>query len=335
MGKFSKDCYAPIIFSAIDKARPYPQLNFKDVGGFRKVYSRTNYNLFLQPSEAENLSWKIFLEKLDSILGNVTNRKLGEQDCHMCARAGIPCRLYIKSVKEGMDVKFTSKLAEVICRRVELWSRSEVEQDLPLSNCALVQALFKMTETGAERKFLADYIRWLLMCNSLRFTDKGDEVDLLKPVTERFAKDADYLPWQAKRDLDNIVLGNSPALVPQVWLNYIYNSHLGPKDPERAYLRANPSRVDFIMLWQGMRHAIEIDGPEHYASFKGDKYVIDEEQYTKNLMIERSLWNSGWIVHRFSNLEVLQSKWFGLSFASELGVSSFHSPWWQRLSPSQ
>jgi hypothetical protein len=89
------------------------------------------------------------------------------------------------------------------------------------------------------------------------------------------------------------------------------------------------------MLWQGMRHAIEIDGPEHYASFKGDKYVIDEEQYTKNLMIERSLWNSGWIVHRFSNLEVLQSKWFGLSFASELGVSSFHSPWWQCLSPSQ
>jgi len=335
MGKLSNDYRNPIIFGAIDKAHPYPQLNFKDVGGLPRVFSRTNYNLFLQPAEAESLSWKIFLEKLDGILGDVAGRKLGQRDCYVCARAGFPCRLYVKSVQEGVDVQFTTGSAELICRRVELWSRSEVEQALPLSSCALVQALFKMTETEAERKFLADYIRWVLWCESIDFTDEGDEVDKLKPVIERFDKDADYRPWKAKRDLDNLVLSNMPALVPQVWLNYIYDSHLGPKDPERAYLRANPSRVDFIMLWQGMRHIIEIDGPEHYASPKGDKYIIDEEQYTKNLMIERSLRNLGWMVHRFSNLEVLQSEWFGHSFARELGLLSFESPWWQRLSSSQ
>lgn len=312
--------YQPIIFGAIDKARPYPQLNFKDVGGSLRVFSRTNYNLFLRPHEAKNLSWKIFLDELNHILREATNRDILDSDCMRCHRAEIPCHLYVKSVQKGVDVQFTDKSAEVVCRHVKLWRFTDAEQGLAATSCALIQALLEMMQTEAERKFLFDYILWVLERNQVdSFAEDGEPVsNLMKPIGERFAVDAEYSPWQAKQDMDNIVLVNEPALVPQVWLNYIYNSRLGPGDPERDYLQAHPSRVDFIMLWQGIRHVIEIDGPEHYASFKDGQYVADEALYTRNLRIERSLRNSGWIIHRFSNLEVLQSKWF--DFASELGV---------------
>jgi hypothetical protein len=311
--------YQPIIFGAIDKARPYPQLNFKDVGGSLRVFSRTNYNLFLRPHEAKNLSWKIFLRELNDILREATNRMYGDSGCARCLRQEIPCRLYVESVQKGVDVQFTDKSAEVVCRHVKLWRFTDVEQGLSATSCPLIQALLEMTQTEAERKFLFDYIRSVLVDNQLdSFAEDGEPISKLEPIVERFAVDAEYSPWQAKQDMDNIVLVNEPALVPQVWLNYIYNSRLGPGDPERHYLQAHPSRVDFIMIWQGTRHVIEIDGPEHYASFKDGQYVADEALYTRNLRIERSLRNSGWITHRFSNLEVLQSPWFPV--LPEIGV---------------
>lgn len=331
-----KDYPLPIIFGAINKAHPFPQLNFQDIGGAFKVFSRTNYNLFVQAEERRNLSLKIFLNELDDVLRDAANQPRGESECNQCIRTGIPCRLYVKSFQEGIDIRFTSNSPEVVFRHVELWSKDEIMDYIPILNCALLQCLFKMTETEAELKFMKDYIRWVLF--SSRSDDCNEdhvEIDLLQPIAQRLSTQTDYSPWKAKRDLDDIAFSTVPALIPQVWLNYIYDPHLGPKDPKRAYLRKNISRVDFIMLWEGMRHIIEIDGPEHYGSLKGGEYLVDQERYTKNLIVERSLRNLDWIVHRFSNLEVLNSKSFRFPFEDELGLHWFSFPWWRHLTYSQ
>jgi very-short-patch-repair endonuclease len=96
-----------------------------------------------------------------------------------------------------------------------------------------------------------------------------------------------------------------PALVPEAWLNY-----LDPRvrtEADAAHLQQNPSRVDFVMLADGRKQVIEIDGPSHYAEYDEANrcYTVSEPLYTKNLWIERSLRRSGWEIHRFSNWEVL------------------------------
>lgn len=94
-----------------------------------------------------------------------------------------------------------------------------------------------------------------------------------------------------------------PALVPEVWLNY-----LGPDKTadEELHLAENPSRVDFVMIAEGQKCVIEIDGKSHYADYNRDanRWVPDERLYTRNLKIERSLRRQGWQIFRFSDLEI-------------------------------
>jgi hypothetical protein len=94
-----------------------------------------------------------------------------------------------------------------------------------------------------------------------------------------------------------------PALIPEVWLNVIGRNRTRE---DEEHLEENPQRVDFVMLAEGRKCVIEIDGPSHYAQYDKtlDMYVADERQYTKNLRIERSLRRQEWEIFRFSNLEV-------------------------------
>jgi hypothetical protein len=96
---------------------------------------------------------------------------------------------------------------------------------------------------------------------------------------------------------------NFPALIPEVWLNY-----LGPRKTadDESHLEENPSRVDFVIFAEGKKCVIEIDGPSHYADYDEAHrtYVVSEKRYTKNLRIERSLRRQGWEIFRFSNHEV-------------------------------
>ncbi|GAH99914.1 unnamed protein product, partial [marine sediment metagenome] len=105
--------------------------------------------------------------------------------------------------------------------------------------------------------------------------------------------------------------------------NFIWDRSLGVFDPEREHLDENPSRVDFIMLTDGQKYVIEIDDPSHYATFKEGKYTVNEEQYTKNLRIDRRLKWDGWIVHRFSRWEILNA--FNIDyFLAVLGLWEHH-----------
>lgn len=94
-----------------------------------------------------------------------------------------------------------------------------------------------------------------------------------------------------------------PALIPEVWLNY-----LGPDKTadDELHLSENPSRVDFVMVADGKKVVIEIDGKSHYADYHRDtnRWIPDERRYTRNLKIERSLRRQGWEIFRFSDWEV-------------------------------
>jgi hypothetical protein len=95
-----------------------------------------------------------------------------------------------------------------------------------------------------------------------------------------------------------------PALVPEVWLNAV-----GPDRTveDERHLGENPQRVDFVLLANGKKCVIEIDGPSgHYADYDEGThtYSVNEALYAKNLKIERSLRRQGWEIHRFANVEV-------------------------------
>jgi hypothetical protein len=94
-----------------------------------------------------------------------------------------------------------------------------------------------------------------------------------------------------------------PAAIPEVWLNYVgYDK----TTEDEAHLAENPQRVDFVILADGRRCVVEIDGPSHYADYDEEtrSYTVNEDRYAKNLAIERSLRRHGWEIHRFANVEV-------------------------------
>jgi very-short-patch-repair endonuclease len=95
-----------------------------------------------------------------------------------------------------------------------------------------------------------------------------------------------------------------PALIPQVWLNVIPPGNRTLAEEQR--LAREPQRVDFLMIAEGRKCIIEIDGPSHYAEYDeaGSEYSVSEERYTFNLRVERSLRTHGFEVYRFSNFEV-------------------------------
>ncbi len=88
-----------------------------------------------------------------------------------------------------------------------------------------------------------------------------------------------------------------------MWLNYVGFEKTAE---DEKHLAENPQRVDFILLADGRKCVIEIDGPSHYADYNNSarRYEINEHLYPKNLKIERSLRRSGWGVRRFANVEV-------------------------------
>lgn len=110
---------------------------------------------------------------------------------------------------------------------------------------------------------------------------------------------------------------DEPALIPQVWLNWI---HYDSKDKQRSErMHLEPFRVDF--LYQGENRMagfkkviVEIDDIFHTGDVK--KYVDDFlkspgvevepslEKFTEHLRKDRWLRRHGWEVSRFSTLEV-------------------------------
>jgi hypothetical protein len=172
------------------------------------------------------------------------------------------------------------------CRLV-LGERDELpvlHEGLDLAGCQTTSWLESLCQTDAQRRFLA---LWCLTQASRMAADWYEGLE-------------GWLQWNGWAQRERL---SFPALIPEVWLNY-----MGPnKTPDdEIHLEKNPSRVDFVMLAEGKKCVIEIDGPSHYADFNQEtrRYTVSERKYSRNLKIERSLRASGWEIHRFSNLEV-------------------------------
>lgn len=119
-----------------------------------------------------------------------------------------------------------------------------------------------------------------------------------------------YTEFVENEDIDKVL--NSPALIPQPWVNWL---HYSSQDEERARrIRREPFRVDFA-IFEKETHpyrkiVIEIDGPSHFREMAAidSKGAIQLEasmdKYTEHLRKDRWLRKQGWEVFRFTDKEV-------------------------------
>ena len=90
---------------------------------------------------------------------------------------------------------------------------------------------------------------------------------------------------------------NLPALLPEVWLHWDPRT-VKERGPE-ALLRF---RMDFLLLLpQGVRVVIEVDGKHHYADVNGS---ADVQRYARMVKADRELKLAGYEVFRFGAAEL-------------------------------
>jgi hypothetical protein len=183
-----------------------------------------------------------------------------------------------------------------------VWSSDEsladVTDKLELERCLGVRALLDICQTDEERHFLLTYL-------NLRAYDEYRWRDELIRDWNRASDQVEEDFFCDKRDkLDRALWATMrfPALIPQVWLNYL----TAASEKHIRALDENPSRVDFVAFYNNQRHIIEIDGPSHYSDYRKTTgtYTPNERAYARNLRVERSLRREDWVLTRIARIEV-------------------------------
>jgi hypothetical protein len=257
-----------------------PNIRFRWQGGTQTYFCLNNGNLHLTDDQFDLGTFEA-----GAFLGPLCDkhcRPAREDDRR-------PCPAFVKSCKAMPEER--GGLAEVVMRPVPDWEQ-----------CAGVAKVLSMAQTEEERFFLRAYLED-------KYGDESKWRDGLvaqwnegwKRVENGWGRSSrrskfDQMMWWTVR---------FPALIPQVWLNWL---HAAPEEVLGA-LDDNPSRVDFVAFAHGERHAIEIDGPSHYADFDevSRSYSVNEKAYARNLKIERSLRSEEWVVTRIGRQEVRQA----------------------------
>lgn len=97
--------------------------------------------------------------------------------------------------------------------------------------------------------------------------------------------------------------------IPQVWV------YIDPKRPPGHAYEAweklqqkerNPQRIDFLVTYEGQRHAIEIDGVGHYGEKNKGGWRASEACYRRTIAATRRLEKANFKVHRFTNEEIAE-----------------------------
>lgn len=286
-----------------------PQLRLQLVKGEQVLFSKTNYNLFLKDEHFSEDgtytigqflragSWDLWEDPYSSL---PLDKQFVLTLCWKCNYEA-PCRLFVEGRKETTYSYKGGEVAGIVDKLV-------LQRQPQLQSCPVLTAVLEQCGSKAERDFAELYYRWALLGGGypdLGYKTTGD----LQKLVDGWHGEALHDPAYriTERLIDSLSL---PALIPQVWLNYVYDPYVNPKDIERTTLRDMPSRVDFCLIKEGQRHVIEIDDPSHYADFdeKSRRWEVNEERYTRNLWIERRMRQEEWYVHRFSNWEVLKSQ---------------------------
>jgi hypothetical protein len=273
-----------------------PELRLKHRNGTQTYFCTRNDNLHLRP--------------LDFIDGTFQAGKLlahlCSKHCSPLRRGDEPCRAFVSEYKVGVENK---GLADVTMRRSPEWDQ-----------CAGVAHLLSLCQTEDERHFLLEYLTDQCM----------DEAKWRNHLVATWNAHWHRVPNGAGASCRRARFGGMlwqtlrfPALIPQVWLNWVY----GAPEVEQRLLDENPSRVDFVAFWKNQGHIIEIDGPSHYASWNDmtHEYTVDERMYARNLKIERSLRRDGWVLTRIGRHELRAARDESFFGAMEiLSVLPFH-----------
>lgn len=96
-----------------------------------------------------------------------------------------------------------------------------------------------------------------------------------------------------------------PALIPQVYLHY--DPYTRRQRGDEQFLARQ--RMDFLlMLEQGVRIVIEIDGRQHYAvpdPLASDRFIASAQRYAEMVAEDRRLRLAGYEIYRFGGHEFL------------------------------
>jgi hypothetical protein len=365
-----------------------PKINFIKSGKSNVFFSRSNYNLFLNPKETKYISLGTILYKSnhpsrlekEAIFRDFPNACFAQQVCIECAKTTLGCPLIVKEVVED-ELKYGDERY-----RFNWWVlKDRLEIDAWQISCPFLKSYVDLTQTPQERKFLqlyldsavrgfnfylidgisdyastfmeeiVDHIPKILTSEPIsRFTkgkstivphtialigvDKDDRFQLNKPALDNshyetiYLEQLDAIISKEMKNKRNIRIGTAcnltisevfqlgewlrrslfciPAMIPQVWLQYV-NKVNGKKksvNSKNAY-----SNVDFMEIWYGKEFVFEIDGVVHYSIYDRNKkqWVPSEDEYTKNLQRERYLRQHGYIFFRTSNQEIESANSWG------------------------
>jgi hypothetical protein len=213
-------------------------------------------------------------------------RRLCQKHCAPKRRSCAPCPAFVRSHLIG---KKDQDLASL-----------ELRPAPDFSLCGGFQHILEMPDTTPEERFILEsYYR------QRSSDERAWRVGLIEDWNAHWSKVESDL-FLTRRDLFDRAMWASlryPALIPQVWLNWLYATD------QTNVLDENPSRVDFVAFAAGRRHAVEIDGPSHYASYDETtrSYTVDEQAYARNLKIARSLQRQRWHLTRIARIEVREA----------------------------
>ena len=283
------------------KERPAPRLVVKRQG----TYSETNYNLLLDPDPERELRPREFgLGQLVGALGGPlphgSGRLLEEGRfsslCDRCRKeCSSPCHLFVKPWPGGWtrEVPFPDGV------------RSLMQRQQP-GRCLILAELAGMTETRWERRFYELYFAFAFQ-QAQRRASEALQTAMADPPSDVGSEEWTQSLW---RHL--VATLTVPALLPQTVMNFVRTADLPSDHPDLQFFEGNVGRVDFAFVLKGERHIVEVDEAIHRDT---------ERSYTRRLRIDRALRDQGWHVHRFSSLEVRETKDFE-EFAWKLGFPS-------------
>lgn len=278
----------------------FPKIRLQTRDGKQKVFSSTNKNLFLESydlTESGTFTVGQFLIKS----GEWDSRK-----CHSCNEF---CPLFISK----MSYEEETNLAQI---------EESVEGTPEWEACFVIKDLSQHMQSEVEKKWFLEYLnttyKWCGETRWKEIADKWNEYSVSPTMS------GDTWPGELREDLraeldrsirfshaSNLMKKAffAPAPIPQVWLNYVPPWEIKRGSSMESHVRENPSRIDFLIISKGTLRIVEIDGPTHFGVFDQDlgRWIIDEQRYTRNLWIDRSLRKQGYQVHRFSSWEIMRS----------------------------
>ena len=255
-----------------------PEMRFRTHQGRQVFFCLSNSNLHLTDLDLSDGTYE-----MGSLLG-----ALCDEHCRSQRSALAPCAAFAHSYQIGVE---RTGLADVTMHAVPQWEE-----------CGGVKKLLEIEMTEEERYLLMAYLddHWT---DEFRWRDC-----LVAQWNAHWWRVEDGWGKSSRAAMfDRMIWGTIryPALIPQVWLNWL---HAAPDDLLKT-LDERASRVDFVAFARGKRHVVEVDGPSHYATYhpSTNLYSPDEKAYARNLKIERWLRSEDWQITRIGRHEVRQA----------------------------